>query len=116
MSLGDSLSRSGGTGALGSVGRGLGATIPGLPIPFWVLALLAACVPMVIVWRRSILAMFDWEDGSIDGYGTMPPDTGNQPDELQIFQDDQSVKLPNELDDADHSTTAPSVSHDRTAA
>lgn len=108
VSLGDSLTAAGGSNGLGSLGRGLGSNIPGLPIPFWVLALLALCVPVIVLWRRSILAMFEWEDGSIDGCGTMP--------ELQNMQDDSTVKMSNELDDGAREPS-PKIDHrDRTAA
>lgn len=58
-------------GLAGAVIGGLGATLPFVPIPFWTLALLIACLPILVAWRRSVLAMFDWSDGSIDGLGTM---------------------------------------------
>jgi hypothetical protein len=60
--------RQGLTGAIVGV---LGVTLPFVPIPFWTLALLLACVPILRSWRRSVLGMFDWPDGSIDGHGTM---------------------------------------------
>jgi hypothetical protein len=49
---------------------GLGTTIPFVPIPFWTLALLLATFPILFAWRRSVLGMFEWPDGSIDGRGT----------------------------------------------
>ena len=49
--------------------RLLGATLPLVPIPFWTLALLLACFPIARAWRRDVLGMFHWADGSIDGSG-----------------------------------------------
>lgn len=58
-------------GAVASaVSNSLSATIPGVPIPFWTLLFLFASLPVAIAWRRNVLGMFDWSDGSIDGYGT----------------------------------------------
>ncbi len=59
-------------GVTGAVLGGLGSNLPLVPIPFWTLALLLACVPILIAWRRSVLGMFDWADGSLDGRGAMP--------------------------------------------
>jgi hypothetical protein len=64
VGLGDSggaggLNGSGG-GALGALGRGLGSSIPGVPIPFWSLLLLLVALPLAGMWRKSTLAMFDW--------------------------------------------------------
>lgn len=56
----------------GSIASALSMTLPFLPIPFWVLALLLMCLPMAHLWRRSTLGMFDWPDGSVNGYGDMP--------------------------------------------
>jgi hypothetical protein len=56
----------------GAVIGALGSNIPLVPIPFWTLAMLLACVPILRAWRRSVLGMFEWSDGSIDGLGTMP--------------------------------------------
>lgn len=56
-------------GISGSLGGALGATLPLIPIPFWTLALLLACIPVARMWRGSVLAMFDWSDGSVDGRG-----------------------------------------------
>jgi hypothetical protein len=53
-----------------ALANGLSATIPGIPIPFWVLLFMIVSVPIAMVWRRSVLAMFEWSDGSIDGFGT----------------------------------------------
>ncbi len=47
-----------GGGSSGVVSRGLNATIPGVPIPFWSLLLLACSVPVVFLWRRSVVGMF----------------------------------------------------------
>jgi hypothetical protein len=54
----------------GAIMGGLSATLPLVPIPFWTLALLLACFPILRLWRRSVLGMFDWNDGSVDGRGT----------------------------------------------
>lgn len=58
-----------------SIADGLTATLPGIPIPFWTLGFLLAALPIALLWRRSVLGMFEWSDGSIDGYGT-PDATG----------------------------------------
>ncbi|MCW2956520.1 MAG: hypothetical protein JWO69_1389 [Thermoleophilia bacterium] len=56
-----------------SVGKaitgGLNATLPFIPIPFWTLVLLAVCFPLARAWRRDVMTMFDWSDGTIDGSG-----------------------------------------------
>lgn len=53
-------------GLSGSVMSGLNATLPGVPIPFWTLAFLLACLPIASQWRRSVLGMFEWSDGRDD--------------------------------------------------
>jgi hypothetical protein len=58
------------SGIAGAVVSSLGSNLPFVPIPFWTLALLLASVPIMIAWRRSVLGMFDWDDGSLDGRGT----------------------------------------------
>ncbi len=66
----------------GAIMGGLSSTLPLVPIPFWTLALLLACFPILRVWRRSVLGMFEWDDGSIDGRGTfveLHDDLGNVP-------------------------------------
>jgi hypothetical protein len=63
-------------GIAGAVLGGLGSNLPLVPIPFWTLALLLACVPILVAWRRSVLGMFDWADGSVDGLGTMSDPLG----------------------------------------
>jgi hypothetical protein len=55
----------------GSIMNGLTMTLPLVPIPFWTLALLLACIPVAKLWRTDVLAMFDWADGSIDGSGSL---------------------------------------------
>ncbi len=54
----------------GKVMGGLSMTLPLVPIPFWTLALLLACFPLLRLWRSDVLGMFDWSDGSVDGRGT----------------------------------------------
>lgn len=63
-----SVERDGGGGLGGSVMSGLTATLPGIPIPFWTLAMLLACLPIAAAWRRDVLGMFDWpeEDEAAD--------------------------------------------------
>lgn len=62
--------RSAGPGGVrGAIGAGLGGTLPLVPIPFWTLLLLLACIPIARTWRGSVLGMFDWDDGTIDGSG-----------------------------------------------
>lgn len=56
---------------------GLGANLPFVPIPFWTLLLPLACIPLLRVWRRELLAMFDWPDGSVDGRGTFDDGLGH---------------------------------------
>lgn len=57
-------------GLSGSIVNGLTSTLPLVPIPFWTLALLLACLPVARLWRGSVLGMFDWADGTIDGSGS----------------------------------------------
>ncbi len=54
----------------GAIMGGLSSNLPLIPIPFWTLALLLACFPILRLWRRSVLGMFDWNDGSVNGRGT----------------------------------------------
>lgn len=42
----------------GALVAGLSATFPGIPIPFWTLAVLLLCVPIARVWRNSVRSMF----------------------------------------------------------
>lgn len=56
-------------GLSGHIMNGLSYSLPFVPIPFWTLALLLACVPIARYWRGSVLQMFDWNDGTIDGSG-----------------------------------------------
>ncbi len=80
LGLGDGLdadaasSRSGVSDGVTSV---LGSQLPFVQIPFWTLLLLAACAPILVLWRRSVLGMFEWSDGSIDGAGTLPDPVGD---------------------------------------
>lgn len=53
----------------GAIMSGLTMSLPFLPIPFWTLALLLACLPIARTWRSNVLGMFDWADGTIDGSG-----------------------------------------------
>lgn len=64
--------RGGDAGVTGLLVGALGTSLPLVPIPFWTLAILLAIVPILRTWRRSVLEMFEWSDGSIDGRGTMP--------------------------------------------
>ncbi|MCW2922513.1 MAG: hypothetical protein JWL76_2387 [Thermoleophilia bacterium] len=54
----------------GAIMGGLSSNLPLIPIPFWTLALLLACFPLLRLWRRDVLGMFEWSDGSINGSGT----------------------------------------------
>ncbi|MBC7644229.1 MAG: hypothetical protein H7123_03815 [Thermoleophilia bacterium] len=55
-------SNASGAGAFGFITSGLGATIPGLPIPFWSLAIFLLVAPMTHLWRRSLVGMFEWPE------------------------------------------------------
>lgn len=80
-------------GVVGSIADGLTATVPGLPIPYWTLALLMACFPIARYWRRSMLAMFDDADGAaVAG--------------LHPFAGDQALKDPISFDDVSDATAA----------
>lgn len=50
------------SGISGAVTGGLTATLPLVPIPFWTLALMFACLPLARAWRRNVLGMFDPPD------------------------------------------------------
>ncbi|MCW2922931.1 MAG: hypothetical protein JWM98_335 [Thermoleophilia bacterium] len=63
----------------GAISGGLTSTLPLVPIPFWALALLLACFPIARLWRRDVLAMFDWADGSINGSGGFDDVLGDLP-------------------------------------
>jgi hypothetical protein len=89
------------SGVAGAVVSGLGSNIPFVPIPFWTLALLLACIPILHVWRRSVLGMFDWDDGSIDGRGTFD----NSQADLELVPVASEVK--NSSMTADGAATAP---------
>lgn len=95
-------------GVAGAVIGALGANLPFIPIPFWTLALLAACIPILIAWRRSVLAMFEWSDGSIDGLGT----TDDVHGELALVPVASDFKDRSTTADGDAPAPAPSVSPD----
>jgi hypothetical protein len=79
----------------GAILTGLGTTLPFVPIPFWTLALLLACFPLLRLWRRSVVGMFEWPDGSIDGRGT------EYDDGLALVPLAQEVKVASTTADAD---------------
>jgi hypothetical protein len=54
-----------GSGVAGALANGLGASLPGIPIPFWTLALLAASIPLARRWRRNVLQMFEWPEDAV---------------------------------------------------
>ena len=58
-------------GLSGHIMSGLSYSLPFVPIPFWTLALLLACLPIASYWRGSVVDMFDWSDGTIDGSGSL---------------------------------------------
>ena len=55
-------SNASGAGAFGFISRGLGSTIPGLPIPFWSLLIFLLVAPLTHLWRRSLVGMFEWPE------------------------------------------------------
>lgn len=55
----------------GQIRSGLSYSLPFVPIPFWTLALLLACLPIASYWRGTVVGMFDWADGTIDGSGSI---------------------------------------------
>jgi hypothetical protein len=61
------LNGDGSSGAFGALARGLGGSIPGVPIPFWSLLLLLVALPLSGMWRKSTLAMFDWPGEGVSG-------------------------------------------------
>ena len=73
------------TGVGGAIATGLGATLPGIPIPFWTLAMLMVAFPLARLWRRNVIDMFEWHDGTADG-------SGDPSRALQIMADDTSFK------------------------
>jgi hypothetical protein len=92
------------SGVGGAIAAGLSATLPGIPIPFWTLVMLAAAIPLARGWRRNVLDMFEWNDGTTNGSGD--PDFA-----LQIVADDTSFKA----SPAPADTRATSNSKDRAA-
>lgn len=48
------------SGVFGVLTRGLSATLPFVPIPYWSLALLLSAIPLAWLWRRTTLNMFEW--------------------------------------------------------
>jgi hypothetical protein len=92
------------SGVGGAISAGLTATIPGIPIPFWTLVLLAGAIPLARTWRRNVLDMFEWDDGTTNG-------SGNPAFALQIVADDTSFKASPPAAD----TRATSVSEERAA-
>lgn len=93
----------------GRVASGLTSTLPGVPIPFWTLALLLATFPIARAWRRSVLGMFDWADGSVDGAGTPADVLGDLP----IVHDAHDLKIASKTADGGaplhHVTTSDSA-------
>jgi hypothetical protein len=84
-------------GVSGAIMSGLGSSLPLVPIPFWTLALLLACVPLARMWRTSVLGMFDWADGSIDGSGGLD----HVIDDIAVGPHDQLVKIRSNTADGD---------------
>jgi hypothetical protein len=65
-----------------AISNGLNATLPGLPVPFWALALLTISVPATLLWRKSLMAMFEWDDDTED---LLDLDAGSQPSDSESF-------------------------------
>jgi hypothetical protein len=93
----------------GSVMTGLGSNLPLIPIPFWTLALLLACIPVARRWRKSVLGMFDWSDGSIDGSGGLD----HVIDDIAILPHAQLVKVRSTNADGDAPAENPRSAPDR---
>jgi hypothetical protein len=89
----------------GAIMGGLSSTLPLIPIPFWTLALLLACFPILRLWRRSVLGMFDWNDGSVDGRGTYADTVGD----LATVPVAQEVKVGSMTADGTAAAPAPVV-------
>jgi hypothetical protein len=96
-------------GLSGSIMNGLGSNLPLVPIPFWTLALLLACIPVARRWRVSVLGMFDWADGSIDGSGGLD----HVIDDVAIVPHAQLVKIPSTTADGDAPAGNPRSAPDR---
>lgn len=90
-------------GVGGAIMGGLSSNLPLIPIPFWTLALLLACFPILRLWRRSVLGMFDWSDGSVDGRGTYADTNGR----LASVPVAQEVKVSSKTADGTATARAP---------
>lgn len=86
------------TGTAGTVLDGLGTTLPFVPIPFWTLALLLASLPIAVAWRRSVLAMFEWSDGSVDGQGTPFEQPDELPEDPRAVRPAEAAAAPHEIE------------------
>jgi hypothetical protein len=84
-------------GLSGHIMNGLSYSLPFVPIPFWTLALLLACLPIAKFWRGSVLQMFDWNDGTIDGSGGY----ADEDDSLATVPVVSDLKTSTSLADAD---------------
>lgn len=89
----------------GAIMGGLSSNLPLIPIPFWTLALLLACFPLLRLWRRDVLGMFEWSDGSIDGSGTY----ADVADDLASVPLAQEVKVASMTADGTAAAPAPVV-------
>lgn len=98
-------------GISGAVMDGLSATLPLVPIPYWTLVLLLACLPIARMWRGSVLSMFDWADGTIDGTGG----TDGLDDDLAPVRVANGLKVRSTTADGDAPapTATPSFAPDR---
>lgn len=95
-------------GVAGAIMGGLGSNLPFVPIPFWTLLLLLLMLPVLVFWRRDVLEMFEWSDGSIDGAGTMPDPLG----ELAIVPLANDFKDRSIIADGEASAPPPALSTD----
>lgn len=92
-------------GVGGAIMGGLSSNLPLIPIPFWTLLLLLACFPILRLWRRSVLGMFDWSDGSVDGRGVYADMVGD----LSLVPLAQEVKVGSMTADGTAAAPAPVV-------